>query len=292
MPAEVIKSKLIEILSEVYKESVVIQLIETVSGGDINYSYKVSTTHGDFFLKWNNKNKYPEMFEAEAKGLSLLKKTKTLRIPEIVAYDEIADYSFLVLEFINSGKRNTDFWENFGIKLAELHRNTAPFFGLDFDNYIGSLPQSNEKRRRWPEFYIEKRLQPMINIAMEHKSIDRDTILLFDKFFAKADEIFPLEPSSLLHGDLWSGNFITAADGSSCLIDPAVYYGHRETDIAMTKLFGGFDSSFYDAYNEAFPMEKGWQQRMDYFMLYPLMVHLNLFGSGYLNAVKSILQKV
>jgi protein-ribulosamine 3-kinase len=289
---DILQTKIRQLLAEKTAAAVHIQSIEALGGGDINFVYKIITNIDTYAVKWNYANKFPAMFEAEASGLQLLKSAAALEVPEVIAFSEIENYSFLLLKFINSGKRRPDFWEDFGHKLAALHRKSNSYFGLETDNYIGSLQQCNVRKDSWASFFIEERLQPMIKRAKDHGLIDNSLLAQFDKLFSKMDALFPHEVPALLHGDLWSGNFMVGSDGSACLIDPAVYYGHREMDIAMTKLFGGFDSDFYNAYNDVFPMEKGWQQRMDYCNLYPLMVHVNLFGSGYVNAVKNILQKI
>ncbi|MCX6230689.1 MAG: fructosamine kinase family protein [Bacteroidetes bacterium] len=288
---EILQTEIRQILAEKISAAVHIHSIEALAGGDINFVYKINTNLDAYVVKWNYTNKFPLMFEAEASGLQLLKSAAAIEIPEVIAFSEIENYSFLILKFITSGKRRPDFWEDFGLKLAGLHKNTESYFGLDSDNYIGSLHQSNTKKENWAAFFIEQRLQPVIKLAKDHHLIDNSLVIAFEKLFSKMDSLFPQEIPALLHGDLWNGNYMVSPDGSACLIDPAVYYGHREMDIAMTKLFGGFDSNFYDAYNKVFPMENGWQQRMDYCNLYPLMVHVNLFGIGYVNAVKTILQK-
>ena len=179
----------------------------------------------------------------------------------------------------------------FGKQLAQLHQNTNTSFGLEESNYIGSLLQQNNLHNNWIDFFINERLKPQIKLARDNGKIDLSTITKFERLYTKLDEIFPEEPPALLHGDLWSGNFMVDEKGGPVIIDPAVYFGHREMDIAMTKLFGGFNQQLYQSYNEHFPLEKGWEQRVDICNLYPLMVHVNLFGGGYLEQVKSILNK-
>ena len=184
-----------------------------------------------------------------------------------------------------------NFWENFGRGLAKLHKTTSDYFVLDHNNYIGSLTQSNRKRDNWIDFFVEERLGFQLKLARDSHLIDSGVLSAAEGLFNRLNEIIPKEQSSLLHGDLWSGNFMLGDQGEACLIDPAVYYGHREMDIAMTKLFGGFDHQFYEAYNQEFPMEKGWEQRMDICNLYPLLVHVNLFGGGYVSQLTSILKR-
>jgi protein-ribulosamine 3-kinase len=263
----------------------------SIGGGCINNARKLETSSGIFFLKWNDAQRYPKMFEGEAKGLILLKKTNTVGIPDIIGTDEAGSYSFIVLEFIEPGKKIKNFWEDFGTSLAQLHKNTSELFGLEYDNYIGSLPQRNTQKNSWIEFFIEERLEKQIALAKNSSAIDNPTIQQSNNLYKRLSEIIPEEKPSLLHGDLWNGNVMTGADGKAWLMDPAVYYGHREMDIAMSKLFGGFSPEFYESYREAFPLQKGSEERMDIYNLYPLLVHVNLFGGGYLSEVKNILSR-
>jgi protein-ribulosamine 3-kinase len=188
-------------------------------------------------------------------------------------------------------QKKTNYWKDFAQKLAQLHKNTAPIFGLDHDNYIGSLPQSNRQTQKWTDFFISQRLEPLVTKAVASGLLDSQTAQRFDRLFSKLDQLIPEEKPALLHGDLWSGNVMTDEHGEVCLIDPAVYYGHREVDLAFSTLFGAFHGEFYEAYNEAFPLEKGWKQRIDLFNLYPLLVHLILFGRSYYHQVISTLEK-
>ncbi|MBI2968866.1 MAG: fructosamine kinase family protein [Bacteroidetes bacterium] len=267
--------------------SVVIQSHLPVGGGCINNAFCIDTGAGKFFCKVNDVKKYPGMFEAEAKGLQVLKEANEIFVPSFIASGEDKGSAFLILEFIEPGKRVPDFSPLFGQALARMHRRTEKYFGLDHDNYIGSLRQSNKKHDRWVDFFIEERLLPQIQLA----GFSGLRAKRFENLFKKLDDIFPAEKPSLLHGDLWSGNYMVSPQGAACLIDPSVYYGCREMDIAMTKLFGGFDIEFYDAYNREFPLEPGWQKRTDLCNLYPLLVHVNLFGGSYLYQMDSIINR-
>ena len=169
---------------------------------------------------------------------------------------------------------------------------SAVSFGLDHDNYIGSLAQSNKKHADWISFFMEERIRPQLKLAMDKKLIDEGTVKQFDKLFDHFDRLIPKEKPALLHGDLWNGNFLVSDSSRAALIDPAVYFGHREMDLAMTTLFGGFDSEFYRAYDEVFPLEKGFEKRVDIHNLYPLLVHVNLFGGGYVRQVKAVLNNL
>jgi len=270
-----------------------VELLKTtpVGGGDINDAYRFETSAGRFFIKINSASRFPQMFQKEAQGLRLLKSTDEIEVPEVITFEEESDIAFLLLKFINTGTKKSNFWEKFGIQLSNLHKHSNSFFGLDHDNYIGSIHQSNQKHKKWTDFYREERLNKQVQLARDNGRIDFGTVQVFDRFYSKLDEIFPVEPPALVHGDLWGGNFMVSEKGNPVIIDPAVYYGHREMDLGMSKLFGGFNSQFYEAYAENFPLEKGWEKRLDYCNLYPLMVHVNLFGGGYLASVKSILRK-
>ena len=264
---------------------------QSVGGGCINHTHTLETNRGKFFLKWNDKKRFPKMFQAEARGLSLLRSTNTLYIPEVVLVVEASEQSCLILEWIDPGKREKHFWKNFGEQLATLHQHTEMNFGLDHDNYIGSLPQCNEQQVLWPDFFIRQRLEPQLKLAVDSGKLSLQLMNNSANLFRKLPELIPAEKPSLLHGDLWNGNYMIASNGFACLIDPAVYYGHREMDLAMTKLFGGFDSDFYSSYHEHYPLEKGFESRVDIHNLYPLLVHVNLFGGGYVQQVNSILSR-
>lgn len=268
-----------------------INSITPLGGGSINNAFKVKTQEGDYFLKYNYASKYPGMFESEAKGLELLRKSDAIFIPEIIGHLTTEKYSFLVFEYVKEAGRKPDFWEDFGRRLARLHQNQNNSFGLDHDNYIGSLHQYNQWENSWQEFFVLQRLEPQMRMATDKGMVRTDLRKKFEAFFKAIPEIFPSEEACLIHGDLWNGNYLVNTLGEACLIDPAVYYGHREMDLGMSKLFGGFSEGFYHAYTAHFPLEKDWEKRIDYCNLYPLLVHVNLFGAGYLSSVESSLRK-
>jgi len=291
IPSEV-KIEIERRLSEIAGDKISIERFTSVSGGCINYCFHLETSSGTFFLKYNDAAAYPKMFEAEAKGLRLLKEANALSVPAVHFYGEANGYSFLLLEWIDGDRQKKNFWENFGMSLAKLHEVKSDRYGLDHDNYIGSLSQSNTRHGDWKSFFIAERIQPQLKLAMEKGLIDIEMIKQFENFFDHFDEFIPEEPPSLLHGDLWNGNYLVSNSGKAALIDPAVYFGHREMDLAMTKLFDGFDNAFYDAYEESFPLQKGFQARIGIHNLYPLLVHVNLFGGGYVNQIKSVLNNL
>jgi len=242
----------------------------------------------------------PEMFEREAEGLSALATAGAIRVPAVLAVSPEA----LVLELISQAPRNPDFSESFGRDFAKLHDYRGKTFGFFHDNFIGSTRQCNEPLdapwngaaqddgATWPRFFIERRLRFQVKLAakrghgheLEHLLERAETHIL--ELLGAA-----IEQPSLLHGDLWSGNYLVDDRGAACLIDPAVYYGHREADLAMTRLFGGFDSSFYAAYAEQSPLAPGHEERLPIYQLYHILNHLNLFGGGYFMQGKRILQR-
>jgi len=280
-----------KILSGAILQEVELLNISSVAGGSINGTYQLTTNRGNFFIKKNQAVRYPELFEKEALGLELLRGAQVIRIPNEFAVGEFQGDSFLILEYIQSSSPQNNFWEQFGAQMAKLHQHTSEQFGLDHNNYIGSLNQQNSQYDEWVNFFIHERLEPQVELAKRNNQIDNLTINQFEKLFERLNEIFPQEKPSLLHGDLWSGNFMVDEKGMPVIMDPAVYFGHREMDIAMTQLFGGFDASFYDSYNAIFPLQKGWKDRIEICNLYPLMVHVNLFGGSYLSQVKQVLMK-
>lgn len=223
------------------------------------------------------------MFRAEALGLSELAKANACVVPEVLFYD----HQMLVTEFVEQGKRPRNFMEDFGRRFALLHRFTGEYFGFVEDNFIGSTPQLNlaaaDEKNDWTAFYFRKRLLFQFGLAEANGFADERFRSLFGNIEAKLHTILPHshELPSLLHGDLWSGNFLVNHMGEPVLIDPAVYYGNREADLAMTRLFGGFSDDFYGAYSEEFPLQPGWEYRQNVYKLYHILNHLNIFGSGY-----------
>ncbi|MCX7744371.1 MAG: fructosamine kinase family protein [Flavobacteriales bacterium] len=270
-----------------------IQVIELsrLGGGSINTAMSIKTNQGNFFVKFNDAAAYPDLFTQEAKNLELLRNTRTLHIPQVYSVFEYEGTSMLLMEFIEAGTPHYDFWRDFGIGLARIHKHTQPTFGLNYDNYIGSLKQINTPKTNWVEFFIECRLNPMLKLAVDNGKADEQLVKKFEALYLRLDEIFPQEAPALLHGDLWSGNCMADMDGDPVIYDPAVYYGHREMDLAMSSLFGGFEEAFYEAYNEEFPLEKNWQQRLSICNLYPLLVHVNLFVGSYIQSVKNIVSR-
>ena len=261
-----------------------------ISGGSINGTFKIETDHKSYFIKVNNRSFATEMFEKEVLGLELLRQSTPLRIPEVVGIHTSADNAVLIMEWIVSVAKSNDYWQKLAAGMASLHERSDPAFGLDINNFIGSLSQSNAKHNTWVDFFIKEMLDPQVELAQRQHLVDNRFNTSFISLFSKLDTLIPVESPSLVHGDLWSGDILQDDDGAPVLIDPAVYYGHREMDIAFSKLFGGFPATFYEAYNSALPMTPGFVERADIYNLYPLLVHLNLFGKAYLGQINTILK--
>jgi protein-ribulosamine 3-kinase len=264
-----------------------------LSGGDINDAFEVRLGDGRSVFVKTNADAPGAMFPAEARGLGLLADAKALRVPNVLGLSSPSDsVPFLALELVYAGARVPDFDEILGRGLAALHRSGTPGFGLDHDNFIGSLAQSNRMRPSWAEFYEKERLLPQLERAVAQNRASAGMRRGFERLFARlVDLVGPEEPPSRLHGDLWGGNLHTDEHGVPCLIDPAVYGGHREIDLAMMRLFGGFGERVFSAYAEAFPLAPGAHERIPLCQLYPLMVHVNLFGGGYAASVERILAR-
>lgn len=277
-----------EQLSKLHSKKIIINKTQSVGGGSINDAQIIYTNAGNYFLKSNLHCRFPGMFTCEVKGLNLLRESGCIQLPEVIATD---GSTYLLLEFITPAKRNANYWSDAGINLAQLHKNSNSHFGLDHDNFIGTLPQQNIPCISGVEFMIHRRFQPMIEMAVDNGLLDASAVKQADIFYSRLNDLLPNENPALLHGDLWNGNIITGADGNICFIDPAIYYGYRETDLAMTRLFGGFDEEFYSGYQSEYPLLEGWEERIAIFQLFPLLVHLNLFGRSYLNNVLEVLNR-
>lgn len=280
-----------KLLAEQQRRPITVLASQHLPGGSVNDAYRLDTSAGKFFLKTNSADQFPSLFIGETHGLELLRRAGDLRVPAFIAQSACGDTTFLLLEFIAPAEEDAGFQPRFGRKLAQLHRHSHATFGLDRDNHIGLLPQVNTPNPDWAEFMVRCRFMPMVKMARDNKRIHMGDVLRFERLYGQLSSLFPTERPALLHGDLWKNNYLAAADGEAVLIDPAVYYGHREMDIAMTRLFGGFDRDFYEAYQEEEPLTPGWEDRVDLCNLYPLLVHLNLFGGSYADRVGSVLRK-
>jgi fructosamine-3-kinase len=265
---------------------------ERLSGGDINDAFAVTLGGGRrLFVKTNDRSP-PGMFDAEARGLAWLAEARAIRLPEVLGASAPGEPPFLALELVREGARRPSFDEELGRSLAALHRFGAAHFGLDHDNFIGSLPQSNHPRASWVDFFRAQRLEPQLSLALSSGRADTAMRRGFERLFSRLSELEgPEEPPARLHGDLWAGNLHVDESGAPCLIDPAAYAGHREMDLAMMRLFGGYSERTFSAYDEVFPLADGVEERVGLHQLYPLMVHVNLFGGGYARSVQAILDR-
>ena len=259
-------------------------------GGDINQAARITVGGAVYFVKWNA-SAPPAMFPTEAHGLRLLSAAGALRVPEVVVCEAAEDGApaFLVLEYIEQGRKGgVGTVARFGEGLAALHRHTAEQFGLDRDNFIGRLPQPNAPADDWATFYRDRRIGYQMQLARERGRLPKRREDLLTRLMERLPELLPADvPASLVHGDLWGGNYLVDAQGEAVLIDPAVCYAHREMDLAMSELFGGFSARFYDAYQAAWPTP-GYAERRALYQLYYILAHLNLFGESYGGRVDSI----
>jgi fructosamine-3-kinase len=260
-----------------------------VSGGDINAAEAVTLTDGRRVFVKSNAREPAGMFQSEAAGLAWLAEAQALRVPDVVTFGA----GFLALELVDAAPRARDFDEQLGRGLAALHRFGAPGFGLDRDNLIGRLPQDNTPEPDWPTFYRARRLEPQLRLAVDEGLAGARMRSGFERLFARLPErCGPPDPPARLHGDLWAGNLLVDDAGGPCLCDPAVYGGHREVDLAMMRLFGGYGPRVFAAYADAWPLAAGHQERVALYQLYPLMVHVNLFGGGYVGQVEAALERL
>lgn len=257
-----------------------------VGGGSINDTYQVIANTGQrFFAKINAAARYPSLFSCEKQGLELLSASQLIRTPAVITLGEAGAYQVLVLEWIEQGLKTTAFWQSFGAKLAALHQVSWEAFGLSVNNYMGALPQQNEPMEDWCGFFIHRRLEPQVKRARDAQLLDQQQVRMFDNLYRRLPAVFDLAPPSLQHGDLWSGNFLCDEQGQPVLIDPAVYFGHRSVDLGMTTLFGGFEAPFYESYCYHLPPVPNYQEQWAVSNMYPLLIHLNLFGKGYLPGI-------
>jgi protein-ribulosamine 3-kinase len=258
--------------------------------GNFNLAARVSTNLGRFFIKWNQGD-HTGMFESEAKCVELLAATNTIQLPKVYGYGKRPEGAYLMIDFVDEAAAKENYWEDLGQKLAQMHAVSYTAFGLHFNNYLGAIPQNNEYLNNGINFYIQKRLAPQVALALKNNKLDSKTARALEALYPQLHQILPKEAPALLHGDLWSGNLMVDSQGSAILVDPSAYYGLREAEIAFSTLFGGFDAVFYEAYHEANPLQNGFKKRIDIYNLYPLLVHLNLFGGGYQQSIQKILQR-
>lgn len=268
-----------------------IKQAKLIAAGNINQGIYLETSSGSFFLKSNFESD-SDIFEKEADGLEMLRSNCPLQIPKVIHVGKVEDRNFLLMQWISSDKNNPVYWQELGVGLAQLHMATQESFGYAKSNFIASLVQTNSHKSSWIDFFIENRLEPLAGKAYYEGLMSLEFFKKFQKTYLTLEEIFPKEKPALLHGDLWSGNIMRGKNGSPALIDPAVYFGHREMDLAFSRLFGGFDEGFYQSYETVFPLEPGFKERIPVYNLYPLLVHLLLFGKSYLSGIERTVNRL
>ena len=265
--------------------------IKSVGGGCINQSYKITTADKYFFCKLNSASKFPHLFEKEKNGLELIQKHNVIKTPGIIDSSIIGNEQILTLEWIEEGNRKDEFWKTFGQQLAALHQISTEEFGLKEDNYMGSVPQINRQEKNWVLFFRANRLEPLVKLCVNKNLLQPKHQEQFEILYQRLLQIFDNEKPALIHGDLWSGNYMCDKKGMPVLIDPAVYFGHRSVDLAMTTLFGDFHKSFYQAYHHYFPLPENYREQWNACNLYPLLIHLYLFGKSYLSKIEQTLDQ-
>ena len=257
-----------------------------VAGGDINRAHRLTLADGrEVFLK-HHPEPPPGMFRSEARGLAWLAESRALRIPAVLA----AGDEFLALEWIAPGGPGPDHDERLGRGLAQLHSAGAPGFGAPDDGFIATLPLPNAPLPTWADFYARRRLEPLVRAGIDAGILPTGCARALDRLAARLPDLLgPEEPPARLHGDLWSGNAIVDGGGAPVLVDPAAHGGHREVDLAMMRLFGGFSERVFAAYEEVTPLTPGHDERRELHQLHPLLVHALLFGGGYVGRVQRTL---
>lgn len=285
-----------DLIRRLFGSGTTIAGIRPVSGGDINEAYLLVLSDGTRVFLKENARKNAGFFRTEEKGLSAIRKTGAIRVPFVWETGIAGNRAFLLMEYLEEAPVKKDFWEVFGTQLARMHKADASewtpggTYGFTQDNYIGAGGQVNAVRTSWIDFFRECRLEVQFQRALGYfdasgRSAMQSLLDHLDRFLT--EPAFP----SLLHGDLWGGNYVKGPDGYACLIDPAVSVGHAEADLAMTELFGGFAPAFYDAYRMENEIQPGYSDRRDLYNLYHLLNHLNLFGGGYYGAVMRIVRR-
>jgi fructosamine-3-kinase len=280
-------------VAALFGSTTTIQRRRGVSGGSINRTEELELSNGaSVFLK-RNSDRYERLFEEEARGLRALRSANGPRVPQPLALFRGAGEQFLLMEYIGSTASGRDYRSELGVQLAGLHAEArSDLCGFDRDNHIGSTPQRNQRDPDWHRFFGEARLGFQMKLAVERGLADTGMARKLEQIVHRLPELLPAPDDgrpSLLHGDLWGGNVMTGPAGEPVLIDPAVYFGHREADLAMTELFGGFGRQFMEAYQATWALEPGYSRRRDLYNLYHLLNHLNLFGRSYLGSCRSII---
>jgi fructosamine-3-kinase len=282
---QLIRNLVADALSEVIGQKVIIQTEKSLGGGCINHASKLETSAGNFFLKWND-NCPVDIFIREAESLRELKKAAGdfLVVPEVFAVKKVNETpGFLVLEFLKNDRSSLNVDEKLGRGLAKIHQYTNAQFGFYNHNYCGATLQNNSWKNNWPEFFRENRLWFLLRLIEIERPIPVSEMIIYEKLLDRIESLIPNDSIPvLIHGDLWSGNYMISENGPA-LIDPASYYADREMEFAIMTMFGGFSQRFYEAYNEVNPLPVDWKQRNSLYQLYHVLNHYYLFGGGYRN---------
>lgn len=268
-----------------------IKKVTSLSGGDISKAYLLSTAGGRLFCKTNSSSEAKAIFLAEKEGLELISATKTIKTPEVYSINNLNAGAYILMEYIEGRSPQKEDWIAFGNQLKDLHNTTSGYFGLNKANFIGSLLQTNDQHKNWSSFYRQQRLMPQLRLALDEGRLTSSEIPSASKIENALSKHLGPKSASLLHGDLWSGNFLIDKNGTPFLIDPSVYYGDPLVDLAMTKLFGRFSPDFYQAYHQTTSIVKTNLAAEEIYQLYYLLVHLNLFGASYYPSVIHLLKK-
>ena len=263
-----------------------------IGGGSINDAYRLQLADKLYFIKLNQPQ-LAFMFDAEARGLADISALHCIRTPQVICHGHTDDYSYIVLEYITLNSLHGASSRLLGKQLADMHKKQQDFYGWHINNTIGSTMQYNDRQDDWPTFWQNERLKKQLNLASQNgyngslQDKGRQLIDQVPTFFTRY-----LPHPALLHGDLWGGNAASDTKGNPVIFDPACYYGDRETDIAMTELFGGFGSDFLAAYQDHYPLDVDYKVRKTLYNLYHILNHLNLFGGGYLNQAEAMIEKL
>lgn len=266
--------------------------LSSIGGGGINDAYKLQAAQNTYFIKLN-RPQLLAMFEAEAVGLEEMRALNCVRIPEVICHGQTSEHSYLVLEHIELSSLRGQASQRLGTQLAQLHHHHQPFYGWKINNTIGSTPQYNNREHDWLSFWQRHRLSQQLKFVAKNgfgsrlQDIGQELVESLHLFFEAYNPT-----SSILHGDLWSGNAAADSEGNPVIYDPACYYGDRETDLAMTELFGGFSSDFYTAYQAEYPLDSGYKTRKNLYNLYHILNHVNLFGGNYVGQAETMIHQL
>jgi len=288
-----IENIILSLLQQEIDKNIKIENQKMLGGGCINNAMHLKTSHGDFFLK-HNQNCPPDLFLREAESLQELSKPNSgLQIPKVFAATELNDQqpAILLTEYLAPGGGSNKQDETLGQGLATIHRFTAQKYGFYHDNYCGATQQNNQWNNNWIDFFGKQRIGYLVNLVAKERQLITKEQDVYEKLIDKLPDILTHDVNpALAHGDLWSGNYINTANGPA-IIDPACSYSDREFDLAITKMFGGFSNTFWSAYHEAYPLQPGWKERNNLYMLYHYLNHYYLFGGSYGQQALQIAQK-